>query len=198
MRPRVARYTVAPILVLILGVAATNPASGQTADPPAPGASWTILNGVGFGGLGFGAGLLAVWDLDGEGYGPPLLAWGIILGSTAAGMAGGAMLGQRARWSVTDGRPLSTAHRAAALAGVALAGGAFGALAAVPLINPSGEGTFLGSDERTIILTTGAGLALGSLYAWHVRHQLHSRSVRFTPEVRGERIGLRIEMPLPH
>lgn len=196
MKTRWARHTVAPILVLILMVAAPNPASGQTADPPAPGVSWTILNGVGYGLLGFGAGLLAAWDLDGDDFGPPPLAMGIILGSTVTGMAGGAVLGQRARRSVTAGRPLSTAHRSAALTGVALAGGTFGALAAVPLINPSGEGTFLGSDERTIILTTGAGLALGSLYAWRVRDHLRSRSVRFTPEVRGDRFGLRIDMPL--
>lgn len=196
MRTRGAWHRAAPMLVLVLGAAAANPASGQTADPPAPGVSWTVLDAIGYGGLGFGAGLLAAWDLEGQGFGPPPLALGIILASTVTGLGGGAVLGHRARRSVTDGRPLSTAHRAAALAGVMVAGGAFGALAAVPLINPSGEGTFLGNDERTILLTTGAGLALGSLYAWHVRDQLHSRSVRFTPEVRGDRIGLRIEMPL--
>lgn len=196
MKARGAWHTAASILVLILGAAAADPASGQTADPPAPGASWTVLDAIGYAGLGFGAGLVAAWDLDGNDFGPPPLALGIILGSTVTGMASGAVLGHLARRSVTDGRPLSTGHRAAALAGVAMAGGALGALAAVPLINPSGEGTFLGTDERTILLTTGAGLALGSLYAWRVRDQLRSRSVRFTPEVRGDRIGLRIEMTL--
>jgi hypothetical protein len=41
--------------------------------------------------------------------------------------------------------------------GTVLGGAALGALAGALLVNPSGTGTFLGSDEQTLVLLTTVG-----------------------------------------
>lgn len=164
-----------------------------------PGVHWTVLDAIGYAGLGFGLGLLASWDLEGEDFGPPPAALVIIGSGTAAGLVGGALIGQRARRAVATGRSPTPAHRSAALAGLVLAGGTLGALAAVPLINPDGEGTPLGSDETTVLALAAAGTALGGLFAWSRRGSL-TPGVRVTPEVRrdgGYGMGVRLPFGSP-
>lgn len=200
MRAPCAGAAAASILFLLLAQGVAAPLPGQAASPDsarAPGAALTIADAVGYAGLGFGLALLGTWDMEGDGFGPPSAAVAIIGVGTLAGLLGGAVIGQRARRAIAAGDPLTPAHRTASLAGVALAGGALGALAAVPLINPSGEGTFLGSDERAVTLLTASGLALGSLYAWRLGPRLGPSAVRLTPEARGDGgFGLRLWLRL--
>lgn len=191
-----------PALALSLAVQPTPALAQSDLAPPGerPGVHWTVLDAIGYAGVGFGLGLLATWDLEGDDFGPPPLALVIIGSGTAAGLVGGALIGQRARRAVAMGRDPTPAHRAAALAGVALAGGALGALAAVPLIDPAGQGTPIGSDERTVLVLTAAGTALGGLFAWSQRGSLRASGVRVTPEARrdgGYGIGVRLPLGSP-
>lgn len=177
----------AALMLMLLGVA--TPATAQTSDSPDSGGEirWSLINAVGYGGLGFGVGLVATWDLEGSDFGPPGAALAVIGATTVAGTVAGAIIGRRARNAIARGRSLSGAHRAAVMGGVVMAGGTLGAVAAVPLINAEGEGTFLGSDERTVTLLVLAGGALGSVYVWKQRDRLAFRSVRLTPVLSGTR-----------
>lgn len=74
-----------------------------------------------------------------------------------------------------------------------MAGATLGALAAVPLINGEGEGTPLGSDERTILVTTLAGTMLGALHAWRNADELSRGTVDVAPAFSGgDGYGLRL------
>lgn len=173
-------------LVAALVLAATSPAPAQRPDAsPSPGGGlkWTLLDAVGFGGIGFGLGLAATWDMEGEGIGPPESALAVVGGTTAAGIVAGAFIGRRAQHGIGEGRPVGGAHRAAVLGGVVAAGAVLGALGAIPLVNGEGEGTPLGSDEQTVLLTTLAGGGLGALYAWKHSDELSGGSLRVTPAV---------------
>lgn len=188
----IVRHAVAMILALALAA----PAAAQTDPPPADGgARWGLYDAVGYGGLGFGLGLAAAWDMEGSGFGPPGEALALIGATTVAGVVAGALIGHRAGDAVADGREVGGAHRAATLGGVVLAGAALGTLAAVPLVNGEGEGTPLGSDEQTVALLTAAGGALGAVFAWHQSDKLAPRGVSLTPTVTGSaEYGMRLRI----
>lgn len=176
-----------PVLLagLLLGVA--HPAAAQTDAPPVStgGMKWTVLDAVGYGGLGFGLGLVAAADMEGDGIGPPGSALAVIGATTAAGIVAGAVIGRRGQNRIAEGRPVEGGHRAAVTAGVVMAGATLGALAAVPLVNSEGEGTPLGSDELTVGLTVIAGGVLGSLYAWRHSGELSPRTISVAPAISG-------------
>ncbi len=62
-------------LVAVLSLGAPGPAAAQieTTRESSTGARWAVLDAIGYGGLGFGLGLLASWDRrESSGPGPPL------------------------------------------------------------------------------------------------------------------------------
>lgn len=197
---RPGRALVIPVVVLALAALALvppAPLAAQSAPRPADdGAPWVLYDAVGYGGLGFGLGLAAAWGMENDsGFGPPGEALVVLGVGTVAGIVTGAILGSRAGHAVAEGRPLGTGHRAATLAGPVLAGGTLGALAAIPLINGEGEGTALGSDERTVGLLTLAGFAVGSVVAWRLSDELPVRGVQAGPAGDGG-YRLRVQMEL--
>ena len=134
---------------------------------------WALVNAVGYGGVGFLAGVAAAWDQEiGAAVGT------IALGSVA-GVATGTAIGRRAASRIRSGEPLSGTSRFAVSAGTILAGASLGACAAVPLINGDGAGTPLGSDESTLAILMGTGTLLS---AWYLRRHAH--------EFNGERVGI--------
>lgn len=125
--------------------------------------------------------MATTWDLEGSGFGPPDAALVIIGATTVAGAVAGAMPGSRAEHAICEGRRLGSAHRAAVAGGAVLAEATLGAVSVVPLINREGEGTFLGSDERTVSLPALTGGTLGFLYVRSKWGQLAVRSVSLAP-----------------
>ncbi len=90
------------------------------------------------------------------------------------------------------------AHMVAA--GTVLGGADPGALARVPLIQPQGEGTFLGSDEQTFLLPALAGGALGARSVSENRALFaHWRpGLQVEPPPQGSpRLVLRVTLPWP-
>lgn len=77
---------------MILGVGAPTPATTQTdGSPIAPSASnWSLIDAVGYAGLGFATGLLTTWDIEGTGFGPPEWALIVVGVTTVAGTVFGA------------------------------------------------------------------------------------------------------------
>lgn len=138
-------------------------------------AKWTIVDAIGYAGLGFGLGLMAAWDQE------PEAGRAIVAAAAATGLLTGGLIGHRAGSIINGGGQLNGAHRTAALAGAVMAGATLGALAAVPLINPDGEGTFLGSDEQTVMTLVLAGVVLGSVFAWRNRRELAFRNMDVMP-----------------
>jgi hypothetical protein len=154
-----------------------------------------LIDGLGYGGLGFGLGLVAAWDIEGTEIGPPDEAVALVAVTTAAGIIGGALLGRSANRALAAGRPLGVGHRTAVLAGAVLAGATLGALAAVPLINPEGEGTPLGTDEATVTTLAIAGAAVGSLFALTQARRLAAGRVELMPSFPGDGgVGLRVRV----
>lgn len=175
--------------------AQTAPTDGSpaTSQERSAGPKWTFIDAVGYAGLGFGAGLAATWDLEGSGLGPPGEALAVVAATTLAGGVTGAVLGRRAESAAARGRRVGGLHRAAVLGGAALAGGTLGALAAAALVNPSVEGTPLGSDEQTVTLLVLAGTGAGAAYAWSRSEALESRSLAIAPVfLEGGRRGVRV------
>lgn len=186
-----------PVLLagLLLGFAL--PAAAQTDAPPAStgGMKWTLLDAVGYGGLGFGLGLVAAADMEGDDIGPPGSALAVLGATTAAGFVAGAVIGRRAQNRIAEGRPVEGAHRAAVNGGVVMAGAILGTLAAIPLVNSEGEGTPLGSDEQTVGLMALVGGGLGSLYAWRHSGELSPRTISVAPAISGTAgYGMRLRM----
>ena len=171
-------------------------ADAQTESATRGGPPWGIFDAIGFGGLGFGLGVIAGLGMEGDDFGPSDGALVLIGAGTVAGILGGAMIGNRARRARALGQPISAGHRTAVAAGVILAGATLGAIAAVPLINPEGEGTPLGSDEQTFGLLVGAGAALGILYLTAQWDHLDSSAVDVAPAVRDGGYGLIVRVRL--
>lgn len=187
-----------PAAVIVgLIVATYSPAmaqSGASSDRE-DGVDWSLLDAIGYGGLGFGTGLLAAWDMEGTDLGPPGEALALIGGATLAGTFGGWIMGDRAEDAIALGHELRSAHRAAAIAGVVLAGATAGALASIPFVSSGGAGTPFGSDEETVALLVGAGAVLGSLYAWMRRDEGTDRRFRIVPALlEPNRYGLRVRV----
>lgn len=169
------------VIGLIVGI--YSPAMAQSGVSPdrENGVNWSLLDAIGYGGLGFGLGLLAAWDMEGTDFGPPGEALALIGAATMAGTFGGAIMGNRAEDAIAKGHQIRGAHRAAVIAGVVLAGGTAGALASIPFVNSEGEGTPLGSDEQSVVLLVSAGAVLGSLYLWMRRDELTYQRFRIAP-----------------
>lgn len=189
------------------------PTHAQVADSVSRGGGgkWILLDAVGYGGLGFGLGLLANLGLEDSGVGPvqppepphtlrdpsplgygfpdlTLTSFGpdgttlaVIAATTVAGTVAGALIGHRAQRIIAEGGHVSGIHRAAVLGGAIMAGGTVGALISIPLIAPEGENTRLGSDEQTFAFLVGSGAALGALLVLRYRHELGSRKIAVTP-----------------
>jgi hypothetical protein len=154
-------------LALLFGLQSSGIAQRTPEAPANPAPPLGVLNAIGYGGLGVGLGALSgtascksgcSWDEEiGSVVGRAVLG-------AAAGLIGGDMIGNGARRKLARGEPLGTGHSFAVASVVVLAGATLGALAAVPLIAPSGEGTPLGSDEQTFALLATGGATLGALY----------------------------------
>lgn len=146
--------------------------------------NWAFINSLGYGALGMGTGILVTHEADCTGGGfvciPGELVVGT-LGGLAIGGVTGAIIGRRANDAVGSGEPLSPSHRAAVTLGTASAGAMLGMAAAAILINPEGEGTFLGSDETTATLFSLVGAGSGLYYVGSRWDQLTGDAVRFRP-----------------
>lgn len=180
--------------ILLLGAPARASAQDDLPSASADRVRWALYDGIGYGGMGFGLGLIAAWDMEGSGFGPPGVAIATIIGATVAGTVAGTMIGRRAQNVLDTGQPLTGAHRVAAMGGVALFGAALGALAAIPLVDGEGEGTFLGSDEQTVTLTVVSGGALGWFYIWNRRDDFSSRQISVSPTARDGAYGFRARL----
>lgn len=195
MKPQRAgrRVGLAFVTVSSFGVASPAVAQLETTTASDDGARWGVVDAIGYGGLGFGLGLAATWDMEGSGFGPPGAALVAIGASTVLGTVAGAMIGARAQRAIVAQGELEGVHRAAVIAGAIMAGGTLGALAAVPLVNGEGAGTFLGSDEQTVTVLVLVGSALGSLYVWRHRGDFSSSRFSLAPVMsEGGEYGLRV------
>ena len=145
--------------------------------PPRSGIGrWGLVDALGYGGMGFAAGVVATFsdDLGDE-------SLGTIGALTLVGLLGGAALGQSTVHRIRAGRAISGPRRFAVSTGAILGGATLGALASVPLINGEGEGTPLGSDESAFALLTGTGAALGVLYVLRHASDFRDARVALTP-----------------
>jgi hypothetical protein len=174
-------------------------AGGVAAQDPAPpsydgGGKWLLLDAVGYAGLGFGAGVLAnrSTPLTQSGEVTILATVGT---ATIVGLLTGAALGQRAERTLSRGDALGTGQLLSVAGGAVLGGATLGALAAVPLIAPDGEGTVLGTDEQTFAILAGAGTVLGSLYVWRHWNRLTRGMIEIIPATDGNgQYGLRLRI----
>lgn len=139
------------------------------------GGRWTLIDAVGYGGVGFLAGLAAAWDQE---IGP---AVGTIALGSVAGVVAGAAIGHNASSRIRDGEPLGGASRFAVSVGTIFAGASLGACAAVPLINDEGSGTPLGSDESTLAILMGTGTLLSAWYLRRHTAEFNGARLRVTP-----------------
>lgn len=151
--------------------------------------SWTLVDGLGYGGAGTGVGAMIAWDME------PEQGRGVIAATTGAGIVVGALVGRAADRALARGEPLGDGHRAAVVAGSVLAGAAVGALASVALIEGEREGTFMGSDEATFTAFTVGGGVLGAAFAWSRRDALRPRGVTASPTISDDRgVGMRVRV----
>lgn len=156
---------------------------------PSHAQSWALVDALGYGAAGVGAGVLI--DSDLSAFSPTLLLGG------AGGILFGARVGRSADTRLARGDELGNGHKAAVVAGSVLAGTALGALASAALITggESGQGTFLASDETTFTVLTVAGTALGVAGTWWRRDALRPRSMSVTPTVSAESgVGVRVRV----
>ena len=139
--------------------------------PLAPGSvraqSSRVLNALGYGMLMGSLGLAATANATCEGADficiPPQTV-AATLGGAALGLALGARMSTAANRAVAEGRRVQGAHLAGLSVGTVLGGATLGLVAGALLVNPTGEGTILGSDEQTLTLLALAGGTLGVLH----------------------------------
>ena len=150
---------------------------------------WTLVNAVGYGGVGFLAGLAAAWDSDMD---EGVATIGL---TTLAGVVTGAAIGHGASSRIRRGEPVGGTSRFAVSAGTILAGATLGACAAVPLINGEGAGTPLGSDETALGILMGGGTLLGAWYLSRHAGELSGARLGITPiRTRDSAYGLRVSV----
>ncbi len=92
MNPRALILRILPPLTVILGVGAPTLATAQADGSPiarSP-SNWSVIDAVGYAGLGFATGLLTTWDMEGTGFGPPESALIVLAVTTVAGTVVGA------------------------------------------------------------------------------------------------------------
>ena len=170
--------------LLVVGVPAISPAQVDAVQARRATVRWSILDALGYGGLGFGAGILGAVATQGDcGFGPCDHQVAVIAAATVAGMATGFIIGRRAETRLSRGESLTSRHRNAVIAGALLAGPVIGAVAASLLINSEGSGTALGSDEQTFAIALLASTALSSWYVSRHSRELLTRRTRVTPVV---------------
>lgn len=123
-----------------------------------------FLNILGYGAVGGAAGALATVGAECSGSGficiPAEFVVATIGGSLVGMIAGNALASSANRAVDEDSRPGSGTLAALSL-GSALGGAAVGVLFGGLLIDGEGSGTFLGSDEHTLLITGLAGATLG-------------------------------------
>jgi hypothetical protein len=169
------RWITGLVLVGLLVGARAFAQSPVRLQPESGGGRWALVDAVGYGGVGFVAGLAAAWDSEiGEGFATVAL-------SSLAGTAVGAVVGHHASRRIRRGEPPSGASRFAVSAGSVFAGATLGACAAVPLISGEGEGTPLGSDESTLAILMGGGTLLGFWYLARHNGDFDGTRVGITP-----------------
>lgn len=147
-----------------------------------------FLNIVGFGAVGGGVGALATSGAECSGTGFICIPAEFVMatiGGAVAGMLVGNSVASSANRTVGEGRSPGTASLTALSVGSALGGAALGALAGGMLVNDDGTGTFLGSDEQTIVITGLAGAALGILQLSRRWEALTGHAVEVRPTVAG-------------
>ena len=150
---------------------------------------WGLVDAVGYGGVGFLAGVVAAWDSDIDQAVPTI---GL---TTLTGLVIGAAIGHHASNRIRSGAPPSGASRSMVSAGAILAGATLGACAAVPLINGEGEGTPLGSDETALAILMGGGTLLGVWYLRRHNSDFNGTRLGVTPiRTRDSAYGLRVSV----
>lgn len=171
-----------------LGVALLTPSSSLAQ-------GWGMLSGLGYAGLGFGLGGYLTAGAESDGFGPAgITVVSALVGGLAGGIAG-VHVGHGAKEAVGRGEVVGGPRRAAFAVGSVAGGAALGALASIPLINPSGAGTPLGSDRRTFTLLTLVGAGLGGFSYWSRRDELSAGGVAVGPAVsRGGGAGIHIRL----
>jgi hypothetical protein len=187
------------------------------------GLKWVVADAIGYGGLGFGLGVLVARAVERSGgapvqpaasvqlsggsytshyglgnldlgYGPDGTTLALVAAATMVGAVAGGMVGLDARRIATGGGRVEGLHRTAVLGGGVLAGGTMGALAAVPLVAGPGEGTPLGSDEQTVALLVGSGAFMGALFVRKYRHELGTKSISVTPSSVGRGVAVQVRV----
>lgn len=131
-------------------------------------APWTLIDGIGYTGLGAAAGVVIAYGPGGscKSFGPCRGQVAAMLITPAIGLVTGVALGHTARTAIASGRPISDAHRTWVSTGGILAGATLGSIAAIPLIGgSSNSGTPLGSDESTWMIFALGGAVAGGVYA---------------------------------
>jgi hypothetical protein len=154
------------------------------APSPAQAQSSRALNTLGYGATGAVAGALATADATCDGPGfvcIPSVAVAATLGGLVVGAIIGNTLSSRANRTVAAGRPVGGGHLTALSVGTVLGGATVGLVAGSLLINPTGEGTLLGSDEQTLTLLTLAGATLGVLHLRRNWGRLTGTSIEVQP-----------------
>ena len=137
---------------------------------PAQPQSSGFLNGLGYAVTGATTGALtaaAAGATECSGSGWCIIPDGVLVGFLGGGVLGvvfGSVISSRANRTVAAGRPVGGAHLAAVSVGTVIGGATLGLVAGSLLINDSGTGTFLGSDEQTMTLFTLAGATLAILH----------------------------------
>lgn len=188
------RWLSCGILGIIITVAPVE-AQVETAGSRSGIPNWGLWDAVGYGGLGFALAMVSVMGSDC--LGPCDGDLGAIAALAGGGIVAGAVIGGRARRTVSRGEQLSPGHRAAVAAGGVMAGGTLGALASIPLINGEGAGTAFGSDEQTVSLFVLGGAALGVLYVRSKWDGLKQNEISVAPAVlHRARIGLTLRIGL--
>lgn len=194
-RFQVRLHSVSALLIAGAASSLTPPVLAAQSSPAATSrVPWALVNAIGYGGLGFGVGLAGAFAQDDGSIGSGVALIGL---TTALGFGAGIMVGHDASKALASGRPVPGATRVVALSGLVLAGTTAGALAAVPLINGGNEsGTFIGSDETTVAVTTAAGTVLGVVLAARQRHFFDgTRTVSVAPFVARQRgQGVRVTL----
>ena len=150
---------------------------------------WSVLDAIGYGGIGASVGLLVGFLCDFE---HPRSAWAnhIPMMGGAVGALGGALgafvIGHRAEARLARGEPLGGSHRNAVAAGPIVGGAALGALATIALL--SGDSYRTPEEEaRTAKVLILGGAALGTLSVLSQWPTLVTRGVVISPAIRGPR-----------
>ncbi len=162
-------------LVATLLMVATQPVQAQSS---------RALNALGYGVTGGMAGALVTADAACDGPGficIPTVAVAATLGGLVLGAVIGGTISERANRTVAAGRPLGGGHLGALSLGTVLGGATVGLVLGGLLINPTGEGTLLGTDEQTITILALAGATLGVLHLRRNWGRLTGTSIEVQP-----------------